>query len=152
MIGKFQKYLSARAKQLDTSLWQHFFRIVVLCIKLLGVLWLATASVAVWDGIFSWPLPTQGSWQPCIPVSMYIRSFPWSRGTWWPRCSMSPALLSLSPCSVWELCNHHKATQVSASQHKWGTKQHLLWAGAPKEACVRAGRWMCASQSSFPCY
>lgn len=91
---------------------------------------------------FSWPLPTQESWQPCIPVSMYIRSFPWSRDTWWPRCSMSPALLSLSPCSVWELCNHHKATQVSALHHKWRAKQHLLRAGAPKEACIRAGRWI----------
>lgn len=51
MIGKFQKCLSARAKQLDTSLWKHFFRIVMFCIKLLGILWLATASVAVWEGI-----------------------------------------------------------------------------------------------------
>lgn len=51
MIGKFQKHLSARAKQHDTSLWKHFFRPVMLYITLFGILWLAPSSVVVWAGI-----------------------------------------------------------------------------------------------------
>lgn len=51
MIGKFQKHLSARAKQHDTSLWKHFFRPAMLYVTLFGVLWLAPSSVVAWAGI-----------------------------------------------------------------------------------------------------
>lgn len=122
MIGKFQKYLSARAKQHDTSLWKHFFRIVMTYIKLLGILWLATASIAVWEGILAECFEQMGAGSPALPVIIW-RAFlgigtldEQDSGCLWPS--------EASHCNIWVLYDHYRRTQVSASQSKWGAKGH----------------------------
>lgn len=102
MIGKFQKHLSARAKQHDTSLWKRFFRPVMLYITLFGILWLAPSSVAVWAGISARHSEQVGADSPAF--CLCVRTSPGAGDTSWPSSwcpHMSQALLS--PCRTWEL-------------------------------------------------